>query len=90
MNILLAAHQGDIDTVRQRLSAGEDVDTRDEDGLTPLHLAALCNHLDIVRLLLSHGTDVKFTIYFKWCSEHALVYEYILTTRTGQPQKKLV
>lgn len=38
MNVLLAAHQGDIDTVRQLLSAGEDVDARDGDGITPLHV----------------------------------------------------
>ncbi len=38
------------------------MNARDEDGLTPLHLAALCNHLDIVASLLEAGADVNARI----------------------------
>lgn len=41
------------------LSEGADVNAADDDGFTPLHLAASRDNLDIVRLLLDAGADVN-------------------------------
>ena len=34
------------------------LEATDEEGNTPLHLAAKCGHVDIVELMLSHGVDI--------------------------------
>ena len=34
-----------------------DIETRDELGRTPLHLAAMQNSLDVARLLIEHGAN---------------------------------
>lgn len=52
-----AAMAGDVDGVRVRLQAGEDVDQRGQWGTTPLMQAAAAGHTDVVRLLLDHGAD---------------------------------
>ena len=39
-----AARTGNIEVVKQYLAAGGDVDAKDEDGKTPLQLAALNDH----------------------------------------------
>jgi len=36
---------------------GADLDLRQEDGATALHIAAASGDLEIVRLLISHGAD---------------------------------
>jgi hypothetical protein len=39
------------------LDNGSHVDYQDEDLWSPLHMAAACNHINIVQLLLEHGAD---------------------------------
>jgi len=41
------------------LSKGADVNSRDNDGRTPLHLAYLSGHVQVAELLLSKGADVN-------------------------------
>ncbi|GHS93191.1 hypothetical protein AGMMS49949_06200 [Alphaproteobacteria bacterium] len=43
------------------LKKGANVDTKDENGRTPLHLAALCGDKEAVEFLLAHGADVHAT-----------------------------
>ena len=50
-----AAAEGDSEALAALLEAGADADARDEDGVTPLHLAA---SPDIVEALLNAGADV--------------------------------
>ncbi len=41
------------------MAAGTDVNAKDGDGTTPLHLAALMGHKEIVGLLIAKGADVN-------------------------------
>jgi len=50
---------GDIDAVKRFLSEGCDVNSRDSLGLTPLHLAAMHGHTDIMELLIAKGADLE-------------------------------
>ena len=53
-----AAHQGDIDAIKQLVSEGMDPDTRDARGLTALHYAILQGKIDAIRALVDSGADV--------------------------------
>mmetsp|Transcript_16031 Transcript_16031/g.50256 ORF Transcript_16031/g.50256 Transcript_16031/m.50256 type:complete len:229 (-) Transcript_16031:148-834(-) len=60
--LLEAAEKGDREEVRRHVESGFDVDVfEEEDGYTPLLLAAECGHLNIVDELLRAGakTDAK-------------------------------
>jgi len=51
---------GDIEAVKQHIAAGMDMDTKDENGLTPLHYAVANGHKGVVDLLLVRaGVNVK-------------------------------
>ena len=51
-----AAANGKIDAVKAYLNAGADVNERDSDGLTPLHLV---EKKEIAELLIAKGVGVK-------------------------------
>ncbi len=55
-----AAREGDVNTVLQFLSAGNDVNTKDERGFTPLLWAVYGGHLDMIELLIDRGADVMY------------------------------
>lgn len=55
----MASRFGDLETVRALLEDGADVETRDEQGNTPLHLASRAEHHMIVQFLLDSGADVE-------------------------------
>ncbi|MFH2064371.1 MAG: ankyrin repeat domain-containing protein [Pseudomonadota bacterium] len=54
-----AAMKGKIDSVKEHLAAGEEVDARDQYGKTPLILASSWGHLDIMELLIEKGANVN-------------------------------
>ena len=54
-----AAADGDVERVQQLIAAGEDVNTVDEDGDTPLHNATLRGHLAVVQTLCDAGVNVN-------------------------------
>lgn len=54
-----AAAAGDLDRVRQLLDAGYDLNAFDDLDYTPLHHAALKEHVAVVSLLLGKGADVN-------------------------------
>jgi ankyrin repeat protein len=70
-NLFDAIEQGDLDTVNAIIAAGVDVNSTDDDGETPIHvatqIAALApnrvavriNHLDIINALLAAGADIN-------------------------------
>ena len=54
-----AAAQGNNDAIKQHLSAGTDVNAKDESGWTPLHWAASKVHNKSAKLLIKAGADVN-------------------------------
>ena len=59
MKLREAIREGDIEAVQQHLVAGADVNAKDEEGLTPLHLAASWGHKEVAELLIDNGADVN-------------------------------
>ena len=53
-----AADRGDIETVKQHLAAGTDVNAKNRDGWTPLYYAASGGDKEITELLIAKGADV--------------------------------
>ena len=50
-----------IDIVRFLVEFGCDVNAQDSDGWTPLHCAASCNNLEMVKFLVEHGACIFAT-----------------------------
>jgi hypothetical protein len=57
--LMLRAHEGDLDQVREILDKSDHVNATDQHGNTA-QMAAIASHrVDVLRLLISHGADVK-------------------------------
>src|ERR1051325_11164672 len=56
-----AAMSGDASAVRVMLMAREDVNAAQGDGMTALHWAARRGDLDVVKMLLAAGANVRAT-----------------------------
>jgi ankyrin repeat protein len=56
-----AAMQADVAAVRASLTAGEDVNAAQGDGMTALHWAARRGETEMVRMLLAAGANVRAT-----------------------------
>lgn len=55
-----SALAGDIEDVRRKLTSGShNVNATDKSGYSPLHYSARNGHLEICKLLLSHGAKVN-------------------------------
>ena len=55
-----ACDKGDIETVKQHLASGADVNAKDDAfRATPLNWAAFGGHKEIVELLISEGADMN-------------------------------
>jgi ankyrin repeat protein len=59
-----AIKRGDIDTVRDLLHRGADIDARNRYGQTGLMRAAHTGHRDVVETLIEHGADLNVTAKF--------------------------
>lgn len=57
--LLLAARDGDLETVKREVAAGADVNHRAKNGMTALVLASTKGHAEIVRVLLGASADVS-------------------------------
>ena len=53
----IAAEVGNLDQLKSLLQNGNNVNSTDNRGRTPLYNAALCGHEDMVDYLLNHGAD---------------------------------
>lgn len=58
-DLVHSAKNGDVARVKTMLAQGKNVNTKDNDGDTPLMWAALEGHLKVVKILLAHGADVN-------------------------------
>lgn len=54
-----AASMGDLEEVQRLYALGFDLNTKDYDGRTALHLAACNGHLTIIEYLISKGVDLN-------------------------------
>jgi len=59
IDLISAASQGDVETVKSLLAQGADVEASDIRGVTPLIAAAYGNHLEVARVLIEAGADVN-------------------------------
>ena len=59
ISIHQAVKEGNIEVVKQHLDAGTDLNVKQKDGFTPLHLAAFTDRLEITNLLIKNGADVN-------------------------------
>lgn len=58
IRLMYLANEGDMDGIRELLDSGVDVNFRDIDGRTALHVAACQGFADVVELLLERGAQV--------------------------------
>ena len=56
-SIYVAAELGNIESVKQHLAAGTDVDAKNDDGMTLLHYVG--GRMEIAKLLIAKGADVN-------------------------------
>jgi hypothetical protein len=54
-----AAARGDLATLQQALASGVDPDAREPNGASPLTVAAMFGHADLVRVLIAHDADLN-------------------------------
>jgi hypothetical protein len=62
--LLIAAQNGNNETVEALLRQGVPVDAKDDNGRTPLLWAAVKGHIDVCELLLTHNAHVDATNHY--------------------------
>jgi ankyrin repeat protein len=81
--LIEAAESGDVNTVKRLVNCSCDSCTADRRGLnTPLMLAAANGHVEVVRVLLDGGADVRRVNYINWNALHkAAAFEHLEVCR---------
>jgi len=54
-----AVRANDIDKLKDLIASGLDVNIKDKDGNTPLHIAAMHNYDDVAVILIQNGADIN-------------------------------
>ena len=75
-----------VEIARLLLQNGADVNARDDNGFTPLHIAAMHGHVDILHLLVEYGADLEAqdnigrrTLYYAANHGHSLVIQELIS-----------
>ncbi|KAM3344208.1 hypothetical protein P3S68_026300 [Capsicum galapagoense] len=58
VRLMYSTNEGDIEGIKEILECGTDVNFRDIDKRTTLHVAAFYDSSDVVQLLLDNGAEV--------------------------------
>lgn len=85
-----AASRGEVDTLRQLLDSGLDVNGRDEHGMTALHMATIANRRAAVTALLRAGArqdvaDRSGSTPLEWAIHHNSLQAASALLRAGAP-----
>src|SRR5579864_7573859 len=96
-DLLGAARKGDLPAVKALCEKGAAIEAKTPYGQTPLYLAAMNGHEEVVRFLVDKGarTDVKDTFYkasildFVLQRKHFDVAKTLITKGTGSPDDEL-
>jgi len=95
--LLSAARKGDLPSVKALCEKGAAIEAKTPYGQTPLYLAAMNGHEEVVRFLVDKGarTDVKDSFYkasildFVLQRKHYDVAETLIAKGTGNPDDEL-
>lgn len=82
-NVKTAIKNNDIAAIENFIGQGFNVNSRDENGNTPLYLALTQRHLDIAKKLIDAGADVNAP-----SAENGMTPLIIATSTAGKLQKK--
>jgi hypothetical protein len=96
-DLLSAARDGDLAAVKAALTNGAAVETKTPYGQTPLYLAAMSGHEDVVRFLLDKGAsvDIRDTFYkapmlaFVLQRKHYAVAKMLIPKAASSPDENL-
>ncbi|WP_265033965.1 ankyrin repeat domain-containing protein [Wolbachia endosymbiont (group A) of Sicus ferrugineus] len=74
-----------LGTTEYFIQKGADVNAKDKDGNTPLHLAAMKGKIDVVKILLEYNADVntknnegRTALYYAANNNHQELVELLL------------
>src|SRR5947199_4046829 len=96
-DLLSASRSGDLAAVRTALERGAALETKTPYGQTPLYLAAMNGHADVVTFLLDKGasTEVRDTFYkapmlgFVVMRKHYTIAKMLIAKGNGAPDDTL-
>src|SRR5712691_1411723 len=96
-DLLEAARKGDLTSVKALIGKGAAIETKTQYGQTPLYLAAMSGHVDVVAFLLDKGasSDVRDTFYkapmlgFVLQRKHYGIAKMLIAKGAGSPDENL-
>ena len=71
-----AAKSGDTEALRRLIAAGASPNATNEEGQTPLHIAAVEGHLGAVQTLIDSGADVNARDAMQWTPIFKAAYNH--------------